>query len=92
MSLFNEICDFFIDPTKTCAGNHIIPSHNFENLVETLNDNTLLEIPIEEALEVLRISSLKFSACGANNGEKYGVLRKNTKTSWKYLENKLKKA
>jgi hypothetical protein len=92
MSLFDETCDFFTDPIRICVGCLVIPSHNFQTLVETLIDNNLITVTTEEGIQILTTTSLRFSACGANHSEKYGVLRKNKKTGWKYIEEALKKA
>jgi hypothetical protein len=89
MSEFNEVCDLFVDPLRTCVGNAVIPEHNFEALALALVTNNMTEHTMGDVVSILEKASLKYSGCGANDSDKYGVIRKNTKTSWKYIQDKI---
>ena len=89
MSEFNKLCDLFVDPLKTCVGNPVIPEHSFEALALALVTNEMTERTVGEVVSILKNATLRYSSCGANNGDKFGVIRKATKTAWKYIENKI---
>lgn len=80
-----ELFEWAQDPTHLCAEQPIIPSSAFEEL--SLEASAYKEVTktSEEILELFNEQSKRFSACGANNSEKWGVLRKNPKIGWQYL-------
>tara|TARA_R110000772_G_scaffold182375_2_gene293633 strand:+ start:3537 stop:3821 length:285 start_codon:yes stop_codon:yes gene_type:complete len=73
------------DPLALCAGQPVIPKANFEDLATELVDFPNVHKTIEEIVELFDEESKRFSACGANNSDRWGVLRKNPKTGWQYI-------
>jgi hypothetical protein len=73
------------DPTALCADQPIIPAANFEQLSKDVQEYDEVELSEQEAYDLFTEQAKRFSGCGANNSERYGVLRKNPKTGWQYL-------
>ena len=72
------------NPLLTCAGHKVITGDKFEYLAIELSKE-YGTFTVEEAMGVLTRLSYKFTACFANLGEKYAVLRKNNINGWDYV-------
>lgn len=79
------------DPMHICAGQPVIPNSNFEALAIELVTFNDVHKTVEEIVELFKEESKRFSACGANNSGRFGVLRKNPKTGWQYIVDLIKK-
>ena len=79
------------DPTHVCAGQPVIASSSFEELAYLLSSRKDITLTKDEIVKTFIKESRRFSACGANNSDRMGVLRKNPKTGWTYLEDLLTK-
>ena len=91
MSTSEEILNNYISATASCAGNFIITKDRFLDLSVELSENSDNKTS-EEILKILNQMSLKFTACGGNNGEKYAVVMRYPVQHWKYLIVAIKKA
>lgn len=80
-----ETFDWTQDPTQICANCPVITNANFTDLATQAVEFTEVTKTIEEIEEIFVEQSKRFSACGGNNSERFGVLRKNPKTGWQYL-------
>lgn len=76
-------------PMNLCAGSRVIDASEFENLAENLLEFPEVKLDMEALLLLFLHQSMRFSACGANNSERFGVLRKNKKVGWQYLIDKI---
>ena len=86
------ICDMLIDPRMICAGNPVIPYSNFTKLATMIEENVVVGLSAASIEEVLRDVAKNYTACGANFGEKQGVLGKSALSGWKRVEAAIKKA
>lgn len=82
-----QLVESTVDTMRDCAGQAIIPQHNFTRLAELCSGDDDVKLSIEELEELFYNQALRFTACGGNNVRKYGVLRKNPKGGWQYLIN-----
>ncbi|KKK85473.1 hypothetical protein LCGC14_2772930 [marine sediment metagenome] len=73
------------DTKLFCAGQAIIPAYKWTELTERLPELDEVTKTSAEILTIFEEQAKRFVACGANFGERFGVLRKNKKTGWKYL-------
>ena len=80
-----EAIAWYQDATNLCAGQPIIPAANFNDLIEELVTYPEVTKTAYEMGEILADQTKRFSACGANNSDKWGVIRKNPKTGWQYI-------
>lgn len=81
-----EIFEWYVNPLELCSGHAVIGNPNFLPLAEALKEeDSALPATVEEIVEIFTEQSKRFSACGANNSDKYGVLRKSSTTGWQYL-------
>ena len=76
-------------PTDTCGREPVIPDANFEDLSEyiytRLDIYTEVEMSQEEFEDELQFQKKRFSACGANFSDRFGVIRKNPVNGWGYM-------
>ena len=72
-------------PLLECAGAKVIMNENFAPTSEKIADLTNVYKTKEEIELLFREQAKRFSACGANNTEKYAVLRKNFQNGWIYF-------
>ena len=81
----NEIFLYAEDSLNLCAGQPVILSSSFESLSIHLSIQDGVTKTAQEIVTIFQEQSKRFSACGANNSDKFGVLRKNPETGWNYL-------
>jgi hypothetical protein len=79
----SEILENAQDPIQECAGSPVIIAAKFEELSATLIDYT--NKTSEEILTILQRQAKRYSACGGNNSDQFGVIRKSPKLGWKTL-------
>jgi hypothetical protein len=72
-------------PMMECAGARVIMADRFSETAESIAAIPEVDKPKEEIEKILIEQSKRFSACGANNSEKWAVLRKNPKSGWTYI-------
>lgn len=84
-----ELFEWAQDPIQTCAESPVILQANYEKLITQLVELPEVVMTAQEIQELFFEQGKRFTACGANNNERFGVLRKNPKTGWKYLIEKV---
>ena len=87
-----ELTDIFNwrqSPLMTCAGCPVILGTEFPNLAIDVAELPYITLASNEIEVFFWQQSKRFSACGANSGDDYAVLRKNPNTGWNYLVDKL---
>jgi len=77
------------DPLEICAGQPIIPAINFTELALELILFPEVTMTADEIVAWFKEQSKRFTACGGNNAERYAVLRKNPKSGWQYVIDKI---
>lgn len=80
-----EVIEWSQDPIQMCAGSPVIPARNFQSLAEQLISFKEITKTSDEIVDIFKLQSKRFAACGANFSDKHGVVRKNPKTGWNYL-------
>jgi len=70
------------DPLQECAGQPVIAQHSFESLATELVEYTEITYTADELVALFFEISKKYTACGANNNEKYAIIRKNPEKGW----------
>jgi hypothetical protein len=73
------------DRIYLCAGQPVIPASNFETLSVDLAAYPEVHKTAEDIYNLLREETKRFTACGANHSDRFGVLRKNPKGGWQYI-------
>ena len=81
----SELFDWSQDSIQLCANCPVILAAEFETLAAAAILYTEVTMTEAEVLDLFKLKAKSFSGCGANNSERYGVLRRNPKTGWKYL-------
>lgn len=84
MSITEQI-ELVEDPTQLCAGQVVIPAAKFEDLATVLAARTDVNKTDAEITAIFLTQAKRFSACGANFSDRFGVLRKNPNSGWNYL-------
>jgi hypothetical protein len=72
-------------PLLECAGSKVIMAEEFSPTATQIADLSIVDKTAKEINDIFLMQSKRFSACGANNSEKYGVLRKNPQIGWNYI-------
>ena len=80
-----ETIEWAQDPLQDCGGQPIIPEAGFLTLAVNLILHAEVTKPQEELMKIFKAQSLRFTACGANNADGFGVLRRNPESGWAYL-------
>jgi hypothetical protein len=73
------------DPIQICAGQPIIPASKFEELANEMVAYPEVLRSAEEIVAILKDQTKRFSACGANQADRFGVIRKNKVNGWQYI-------
>ena len=73
------------DPLNQCGGQPVIMASSIDTLAQDLAEFPSVIYSEEQINLKLRNETKRFSACGANNSERFGVLRKNPETGWQYI-------
>ena len=80
-----EAIEWSEDRTYMCAGSPVVPAAKFTELAIELA--TYSEVPktVAEIVDIFKEQSKRFSACGGNDADRFGVIRRNPKSGWKYI-------
>jgi len=81
-----DILNWSQDPIQTCGEQPVILAAEFNALAADVKELSSISLTKDEVLNVFKEQAKRFSACGANNSEKFGVLRKHPVSGWNYLE------
>ena len=73
------------DSMQLCAGQPVILAANFELLAKEVVAFPEVKKTEEEIIDLLQNETKRFAACGGNNAERFGVLRKGNSTGWQYI-------
>ena len=74
-----QILERYEDPRQMCAGSVVIPHSSFEDLSKSLEALSPRNLPFAD---ILVEESHKFTLCGGNSSDRFGVLRKSSNTGW----------
>lgn len=74
------------DHTYMCAGSPVVPAANFTELAIELAVYPEVTKTVSEIVHIFKEQSKRFSACGGNDADRFGVIRRNPKSGWQYIE------
>ena len=80
-----ERFDWAQDSIQICANCPVILAAEFDALATAVIAFNEVTLTHAEIIDLFELHAKRFSACGGNNSERYGILRRNPKTGWKYL-------
>lgn len=85
-----ETIEWSQDPLEICAGQPVIPVTNFEELALEVQAFKEVTMSSDDILIWFKDQSKRFSGCGGNNADAtWAVLRRNPKTGWQYVIDKI---
>ena len=77
-----ELFEWAQGPLQVCAGQPIIAQHKFEGFALSLQNYPEVKLDAVALEAYFTEKAKKYTACGANNNERFGVLRKNPDAGW----------
>lgn len=80
-----NIMEYWQDPLQECADSPVVLAAKFGDAAKKISELPDISMSETEVLELFHEQAKRFSGCGANNSERYAVLRRNPKSGWKYI-------